>query len=410
MSGEQQSCERIVVIGGGLAGLSAAVAAGQAGGRVTLLDSHAPGGRARTEIRDGFRFNQGPHAVYRGGPGRRVLARLGIRPAGHAPPLRGARALANGHLHSLASGRLLSMRAKGQVARVFGMLPVTSPDRWAGRSASEWIEALRLRPDAAAVMAAYVRAATYVPTLGELPADLAIAQVRISFRGVIYLDGGWEQLVSGLLSRAEAVGVEIHPRTIAEAVAGGPGAWQVRTSGGVLQAGAVVVAPGRPTAARRLLPADPGWAELGPEVTAACLDLGLRRPGTRLVFGIDEPLYLSPHSPPGDLAPAGCGLVHAMRYGSTTPDEDRARLWALAASAGISEEDVAVHRFLPRMVVLSSLPPPERGVAGRPPVAVAASPGIFVAGDWVGPAGWLSDGSLVSGEQAGVLAARAVRP
>lgn len=142
-------------------------------------------------------------------------------------------------------------------------------------------------------------------------------------------------------------------------------------------------------------------------MTAACLDLGLRRPGTRFVLGIDQPLYLSPHAPPGDLAPPGRGLVHAMRYGTRNAAEDRDQLWALAAAAGIKTGDVAVQRFLPEMLVASSLPAPRQGLAGRPPVTVPGAPGLFLAGDWVGPQGWLSHASLASGEQAGLLAAQA---
>jgi hypothetical protein len=186
----------------------------------------------------------------------------------------------------------------------------------------------------------------------------------------------------------------------------------VHTTAEAIRAAAVVIAAGRPAAARRLLPAEPGWGDMGPEVTAACLDLGLRRPGPRFVLGIDEPLYLSSHSPPGDLAPPGCGLVHLMRYGATNPAEDQRRLREMAAATGIGDADVVVQRFLPRMVVVNCLPPPERGLAGRAPVTVPAAPGMFLAGDWVGPRGWLSDGSLASGEQAGHLAAEAaaVRP
>ena len=31
--------------------------------------------------------------------------------------------------------------------------------------------------------------------------------------------------------------------------------------------------------------------------------------------------------------------------------------------------------------------------------------GVLIAGDWVGPVGWLADGSLASGEAAGAIAA-----
>jgi hypothetical protein len=59
------------------------------------------------------------------------------------------------------------------------------------------------------------------------------------------------------------------------------------------------------------------------------------------------------------------------------------------------------------MVVVNCLPSPESGLAGRAPVAVRGAPGVYVAGDWAGPRGWLSDASLASGEQAGRLAAGA---
>jgi Sigma-70 region 2 len=84
---------------------------------------------------------------------------------------------------------------------------------------------------------------------------------------------------------------------------------------------------------------------------------------------------------------------------------DRAAVAQPAAWLTTVVTDVMVQRFLHRMVVVNCLPPPEQGLAGRAPVGIADCPGLFVAGDWVGPEGSLSDGSLVSGEQAGRLAA-----
>jgi hypothetical protein len=303
----------------------------------------------------------------------------------------------------------LGPRGKAQVGRAFARLVRTDAPALAGRSTQQWIDALGLGADAAMVVAAFVRVATYVADLSRLPAVLAVAQMRTGLQGVEYLDGGWEQLTSGLLACATAAGAQIRPHAPAQQISGGPGGWEVHTAAGVIRAAAVVVAAGRPDATRRLLPAGPGWDDTGPEVTAACLDLGLRRPGPRFVLGIDEPLYLSPHSPPGDLAPPGCGLVHLMRYGATDPARDRQQLWGMAEAAGITQAEVVVQRFLPRMVVVNRLPPPERGLAGRPPVAAPGAPGVFMAGDWVGPDGWLCDASLASGEQAGHLAAAAAR-
>ena len=72
---------RVVVVGAGLAGLSAAAIAAREGAEVTLLDARdSLGGRARTQAVDGFLLNQGAHTLYRGGPGWKVLTGLGIEP------------------------------------------------------------------------------------------------------------------------------------------------------------------------------------------------------------------------------------------------------------------------------------------------------------------------------------------
>jgi glycine/D-amino acid oxidase-like deaminating enzyme len=398
----------VIVIGAGLAGLAAAATAARAGAPVIVVEAHAPGGRARTDVRKGFSFNQGPHALYRGGSGRRVLTRLGIRTAGHSPPLLTSRALVAGRPQGWLSRRTLGPRSKAQVARAFASLARPDAGKPAGRSAQQWIDSLGLNPDAAMVIAAFVRVATYVADLDRLPAEVAIGQARTGLKGgVEYLDGGWEQLTSGLLRCATASGAQVRPHAPVHRISGRPGRWEVHTEAEVIRASAVVVAAGRPAATHRLLPVEPAWGDMGPAVTAACLDLGLRRTDSRFVLGVDEPLYLSPHSPPGDLAPPGCGLVQVMRYGATTPAEDRQQLWGMAAATGITEADVMVQRFLPSMVVVNCLPPPERGLAGRAPVAVPGAPGVYVAGDWVGPRGWLADASLASGEQAGRLAAGA---
>jgi len=62
----------VVVIGGGIAGLATSIFLSRKGKRVLLLErSKNPGGRAQTEVHDGFSFNLGPHALYRGRLGDR---------------------------------------------------------------------------------------------------------------------------------------------------------------------------------------------------------------------------------------------------------------------------------------------------------------------------------------------------
>jgi phytoene dehydrogenase-like protein len=405
----EQEHAQVAVIGAGLAGLAAAATAARSGARVVILDSASPGGRARTDTAGGgFRFNRGPHALYAGGPGRRVLARLGVRPATHIPPLLGSRVTIGGRAYPLLSRHVLGPRSLARVTASLAQIARTDPADCAGRSASAWIAGQELPPRAAAMLETLVRATSYVADLEHMSADLAVGQLRTGFRGVGYPDDGWQALVDGLLSRAAEAGAVLRPRSPVTQTAGEPGAWRVRLlNGDEITAGAVVVAAGTPAAARRLLPADPGWGEFGPEVTAACLDLGVRHTRARVTFGVDEPLYLSPHAPAGRLAPPGHGMVHVMRYGARTAAADRARLEQFAAAAGVGAGDVAVARFLPRMTVVTHLPAPGAGLAGRPPVTVPGAAGLFVAGDWAGPEGWLAGCSLASGEQAGQLAARA---
>src|ERR1700755_2817389 len=66
--------KNVIIVGGGLAGLSAAVYQARAGRSVTIFERRRYlGGRAVTHLRHGYRFNLGPHAFYRNGHGWNVL-------------------------------------------------------------------------------------------------------------------------------------------------------------------------------------------------------------------------------------------------------------------------------------------------------------------------------------------------
>lgn len=391
--------ETVVVIGAGLAGLTAAATAARAGRPVVVVEAHTAGGRARTDERSGFRFNQGPHALCKGGEAWRILRDLGVPHRGHRPPLRGARVVRDGELVRPPGGLMGSLAAR---------LLTASAARWAGRSAEEWVESLGGSRDLSDLARMLIRVTTYVTDLGGMPADFAISRIKGARRGVSYLDEGFVSLVEGLSSAASGAGATIRTHQAATGISAFPGGWEVALAGDeVLPAAAVVIAAGGPAAARKLLPPEPGWPELGPPVTAACLDLGLRGPYPSVVMGLDQPLYLARHCPPGDLAPAGGSVVHVMRYGARDAGLDRAELHRFATLAGITDDQIVEERFLAVHVVTHVLPGPEDGLAGRPAVAVPGSPGVYLAGDWVGPSGWLSDAAIASGQRAGMLAAGA---
>ncbi|MFL6475055.1 MAG: FAD-dependent oxidoreductase [Nitrososphaera sp.] len=80
----------IVIIGGGLAGLSTAALLARSGRAVTLFEqsSNEIGGRARTSEFDGFYFNQGAHALYLSDLGSTILQDLGVAYTGGIPPVK----------------------------------------------------------------------------------------------------------------------------------------------------------------------------------------------------------------------------------------------------------------------------------------------------------------------------------
>src|SRR5438552_3833019 len=89
-----------------MSGLAAAIYLARAGCSVTIFERRRIlGGRAITHLRQGYRFNLGPHAVYRGGASSIVYRELGIPVRGGSPPAKGI-AMHGGSRYSLPVGEL----------------------------------------------------------------------------------------------------------------------------------------------------------------------------------------------------------------------------------------------------------------------------------------------------------------
>src|SRR3954471_23703311 len=218
---------RVVVVGGGLAGLAAAATAAREGAEVALLDARESlGVRARTQVVDGFQLNQGAHALYRGGRGWNVLEGLGIEPRGGKPSSKGFGVRADGRFGelpgsatSLVRSPLVSGRAKLEIARVLARPQRLAGTAAGGASAQEWIDAIAATPDARAVLAMVTRVGTYCGDLDALDGGAAAAQVAAALTvGVRYLDGGWQQLVDALETVALEAGVKVHAGAKVDAV------------------------------------------------------------------------------------------------------------------------------------------------------------------------------------------------
>ena len=188
----------------------------------------------------------------------------------------------------------------------------------------------------------------------------------------------------------------------------------VRTPGGDVDADAVVFAAGGPRDAHTLVQ-DGGaslarWAAEEQPVVASALDLAfgaLPVPTRRITFGLDEPMYFSVHTPYARLAPGGGEVAHLLWYGDRGVDPRRRFEWLLDRAQPGWRDHVVDERYGHRLVVAHGRPRPGHGLAGRPPVAVPDLPGVFVAGDWVGPDGLLADAVFASGRAAGHAAAKA---
>jgi hypothetical protein len=381
------------VIGGGLGGLAAAALVARSGCSVVVHERRGRlGGMATTDQRNGYRFNQGPHALYLGGEARGVLRELGIPTPGITPPARGPRMVLDGNLHlapggvgSLLRTKVISVREKVELASLMARLPRLVSAGHAGRTVNEWLDDLTDRERVRALLHAIVRLATYTNTPDLLSAEVAIRQMQLGLgNGVRYLDGGWERLVDGLAGVVIACGGEIR-----------------RDDGmnDLPEAAAVVVAVGSParTAAVTGHPYQNGVA-----AEASVLDLALTKsPTHRFVIGIDEPIYLSDHGSMEEMCPPGRASVSLAQYLASGDEPDRARLAAFARYAGIASDDIVDERYLHRMTTVSAIATAASGgLAGRPRVAVPDRDGVFVVGDWVGPTGHLADAVLASARTA----------
>src|SRR5579863_7401557 len=111
---------KITVVGGGVAGLTAAITCAEAGSAVRLLEAHERlGGRART-AEGPYKANLGPHAIYRGGALWEWLTSRGLMPPLTRPVLTGVRFHYEGAIHRTPPLSLIppGLRLRGRMAPV----------------------------------------------------------------------------------------------------------------------------------------------------------------------------------------------------------------------------------------------------------------------------------------------------
>ncbi|MGI5349934.1 NAD(P)-binding protein [Streptomyces sp. CA-250714] len=390
----QAQATHLTVVGGGFGGLTAALAAAEAGAAVTLYEARETlGGRARTA--DGpYRTNEGPHALYNGGPHWRWLKQRGLLPPMARVPVReGLRVRFHhgGTLRSTPPAGLLRLRRRRGA-------PVEMPYL-------EWATA-QLGEETARAAANFAAVATFHHAPGELSAAFTHERVRRATKlppEAHYPRGGWASLVERMAVRAQEMGVrvELGARVDADAL------------GEAARRGPVVVATSL-AAARALLddPAPASGRESSPlswpSGRTALLDLALeaRTGDAFIVSDLDAPGWIERFTATdASLAPAGQSLLQAQF--PLAPDESRSAAPARAERL----LDLGFPGWRQRVVWRTEATADGRtgavdvpGTSWRDRPAIDRGEGRYLVGDQVAAPGVLSEVSFASALEAVRLA------
>ncbi|MBE3000416.1 NAD(P)-binding protein [Nocardiopsis sp. HNM0947] len=366
----------INIVGGGLAGLTAAVAAAERGANVTLYESHETlGGRARSSSPPHV-ANEGPHVLYAGRPMRWLEERGLLPPVRRMPAaaLAGARAVYGGRLAVPPAGMLWAAARRGLRAPV--------DEDFASWATGKF----------GAATAQTLGKAGGVALMDHDPGRLSAAFVWDRFQRattpgpppVFYVLGGWTNLVEHMARRARAMGVRIETGArVTELPVGPPGT-------------PVVVATSL-ASARSLLGDESLTWESG---HTFLLDLGLRSTGREpsVVFDLDGGGFVERYTCiDPTLAPRGEELVQAQM--PVRPGERRAevveRLEGFLDTALPGWGDrVTWRREQEARGRSGALDLP--GTTWRDRPAVDRGGGVYLAGDSVAAPGLLGEVSITS--------------
>ncbi|MEU2232273.1 NAD(P)-binding protein [Streptomyces vietnamensis] len=377
---------KLTIIGGGFAGLTAAITAAEVGTQVTVHEAHRTlGGRGRTA--DGpYRTNEGPHALYNGGPHWTWLEQRGL-----IPPLA---------VLPTAEALRFRVHRDGAVRRT----PPLSLFRQARRSPEQapvdldfrtWVTGLA-GESTARVAASYSGVALFHHDPGSLSARFV--QERLHRAAALppeahYIRGGWGELIERMATRARELGVRIETSSRVDTLP--------------LGGGPVIVATALPAAARLLDDPSLTW-ESGRTVL---FDLALRtRKGDPFVVSdLDAPGWIERFTAQdASLAPAGQQLIQAQL--PISPDASKAD----GVAHGERLLDLGFPGWRERTVWRrESVSQGRTGAVDRPGTtwrdrpAVDRGDGVYLVGDQVAAPGVLSEVSFTSAVEAVSLALRA---
>jgi phytoene dehydrogenase-like protein len=380
----KSASDRVTIVGGGLAGLTAAITCAEGGANVSLLEAHAAlGGRARSS-EGPYRANFGPHALYKDGPFWRWMAERKLLPRYAGLPLAGVRFRWQGEVR-----RTPPLGAIPSVLRLRGReAPVELDFRtWAEKHVDERTAAMlsaaagvySFHHDPGALSAAFV----WPRTIRSLLSPPPVARYPI---------GGWSAVVGSLEARARELGVAI----------------ETGASVGELPEPPVIVATELGQARELLGDERLRWTS----GHTLCIDLALRhrRGDPFVVSDFEEAGWIERFTASDpSLAPAGEELLQAhmpIRPGEE-PALAAARLERLLDGSLADWRERETWRRRQAMDARSgALDMPGTSWRDRP--AVDRGDDVFLAGDMVAAPGLLAEVAWASAVDAGRLALAAL--
>ncbi|MBB6673453.1 phytoene desaturase family protein [Cohnella nanjingensis] len=404
------------IIGGGIAGLVAAIDLAQAGKSVVLLEKSSQfGGRAISVKRYGATFDLGAHAIIRGGALDEIFQDLGIRMEGGSPSANVSLLWNNqvSHLFRFIFSQHLSWLGKIEFFKFYNKLTKIDADSVPAISLRSWLEQEIRDPMTRHIAYAMFRVSAYLHAPDHQLAGPSLRSIARTTKknSIIYVQDGWQTLIDQLNEKAVRSGVSMMTRKNVTEIKHDGTVRQIRFADGQEMDIAHVIAATPPSVTSRIL-GDVGsksvlrWKEQAHVMKAASLTLSLKRlpaPDHFAVLGVDQPIYFVNQSKFIRLSEDDTSVVNIVKYngtGGTDPKTDERFLEQMLdlIQPGWQKEVVA-KQYLPNMVVAYDYM--HLGREDRfPGPAVPEIAGLYVAGEWASHGEQLADAAAASGRRA----------
>ena len=404
----------VTVLGGGIAGLTAAIYLAQAGKKVLLLDKAAKlGGRGSSNTIGDAHLNLGAHALYTNCI--EILNEVGVIVSGKLPKLSGAFILGDQsnqmkiiEAFNLFLGNHLKWKEKMEFIQFYRHIRKMDLDEINHISLEEYLNRKITSSRVKNLILAFIRVSTFTSNSELISAGVAIGQLRSA--KVLYINDGWQSIVNDLIKKANQLGVTIQNSTVVSKITGSYPNINLILKNDTRINTSCLLSTINPIDLVKLIeePISDSFLQKCNQmipVKAACLDLvmkGLPNPKLNFALGVDQPWYFSNHSSVAKLSnKEGEIVVHLMKYlnsvNETDSKKDEEELEGLLDVLQPGWRDYVIsRRYLPKLIVSNDIKKPFQKLDNHLSNSDVGLEGIYIAGDWVGETELLLNASLTS--------------